>query len=105
MTNNNTADPAAQQPQNPVHSQPVSKVDGASGGLSKGAVADFVMSLANHPVEVVATVAGPAGARIVNNWIIQRGETRREQLRQEGETERARIAQQAADARREPPSA
>jgi hypothetical protein len=94
-------------PQNPVSSPPLTKVVGGNDVLGKGIVSDVVTSLVAHPGATAAVtaigVAGRAGAKVVNNAITQRGETRREELRQQGETERARIAQQGAAPQQEPP--
>jgi hypothetical protein len=95
MTSNN--EPAAERGRQKTSagSPGTAKVADASGVVGKGIVSDLVTQLVAHP-EAAAAVSGGlaarAGLRVVNTAIVQRGETRREELRQQGETERARIA-------------
>jgi hypothetical protein len=80
------------------------KVAGATGVVGKGIVSDLVSQLVTHSGAAAAVsggVAARAGLRVVNTAITQRGETRREELRQQGEIERARIARQPGQ---DPPS-
>jgi len=84
-------------------SAPHSKATKVAGGndiLAKGILSDIVAPLVTHPAAATAVtaagVAARAGLNVVHNTITQRGETRREDLRQQGGTERARIAQQAS---------
>ena len=75
------------------------KVAGATGVVGKGIVSDLVTQLVTHPETAAAAsggLAARAGLRVVSTAITQRGETRREELRQQGETERARIARQSS---------
>lgn len=70
---------------------------GATGAVGKGIVSDLVTQLVTHPGTAAAVsggLAARAGLRVVNTAVTQRGETRREELRQQGETERARLARQ-----------
>jgi hypothetical protein len=77
---------------------PETKMASATSAVSKGVVSDLVTQLATHPGTAAAVsggLAARAGLRVVNTAITQRGETRREELRQQGETERTRIARQS----------
>jgi len=71
-------------------------VAGATGVVGKGIVSDLVTQIVTHPGTTAAVSRGLAareGLRVVGTAITQRGETRREELRQQGDTERARIVQ------------
>jgi hypothetical protein len=92
--------------QEPTPPSKAAKVAGGNDILGKGIVSDIVAPLVTHPAAATAVtavgLAARAGLSVVNNTITQHGQTRREELRQQGETERARIARQASQ--QEPPS-
>ena len=98
MTTNNESAAMRGGQQIPTASPETAKVAGATGVVGKGVVSDLVTQLVNHPgtaAAVSGSLAARAGLRVVNTAITQRGETRREELRQQGETDRARVAQQS----------
>lgn len=95
-TNNGSA--AERGGQQTTAAPETAKLAGATGVVGKGIVSDIVTQLVTHTGTAAAVsggLAARAGLRVVNNAIAQRGETRREELRQQGQTERARIARQS----------
>jgi hypothetical protein len=98
MTNSNESAAERGGHQIPARSPETAKVAGATGVVGKGIVSDLATQLVTHPGTAAAVSGGLAarsGLRAMSTAITQRGETRREELRQQGQTERARIAQQS----------
>lgn len=105
MTANNRSAAERDGHQTPVASPETTKMAGATGVVGKSIVSDLVTHLITDPGTAAAVSGGLAARaclRVANTAITQRGETRREELRQQGETERARIARQSGQD--QPPS-
>jgi hypothetical protein len=98
MTTNNESAAERGRQQTQAASLETAKVACATGVVGKGIVSELVTPLVTHPGTAAAVsggLAARAGLRVVSTAITQRGETRREELRQQGDTERARIVQQS----------
>ena len=98
MTSNDESAAERGGQQIPAASAETAKVIGVTNVVNKGIVSDLVSQLVTHPgtaAVVSGGLAARAGLRVLNTAITQRGETRCEELRQQGKTQRARITQQS----------